>query len=220
MVVDAARMVATPDVERLLNVVTAAIAQVVLMGDPHQHSAVKARSGMLATFAHALPDTVELSEVFQQQNPAERATSRGLSDGDGAGGGQGCGVVHRAWSTLGRAGVNDALEACHTNVRFGWESLLVADSNDTVDALNIVAQQRMADDGVIDPADAGAKAVPRSAFLGYVVCTRRNDYSLTSSTGEPVRNGQRRRVPAISADESAQLHRLDGVSVGGDSGSS
>ena len=154
VVVDEAGMVATPDVVRLLEVATAADARVVLVGDPHQYSAVKARSGMLATLAHELPDAVELSEVFRQQDPAERAASLGLRDGDGP-------AVARAadwYAEHGRlsagsvsAMLTDALEAWHADVRAGWESLLVADSNDTVDALNVAAQQRMAADGVIDP---------------------------------------------------------------------
>lgn len=217
VVVDEAGMVATPDVVRLLEVATAADARVVLVGDPHQYSAVKARSGMLATLAHELPDAVELSEVFRQQDPAERAASRGLRDGDGP-------AVGRAadwYAEHGRlsagsvsAMLTDALEAWHADVRGGWESLLVADSNDTVDALNVAAQQRMASDGVIDPAGAKVSVGSRSAYVGDVVCTRRNDYSLVSSAGEPVRNGQRWKITAIGADESAQLCRLDGI--GGD----
>lgn len=217
VVVDEAGMVATPDVVRLLEVATAADARVVLVGDPHQYSAVKARSGMLATLAHELPDAVELSEVFRQQDPAERAASRGLRDGDGP-------AVGRAadwYAEHGRlsagsvsAMLTDALEAWHADVRAGWESLLVADSNDTVDALNVAAQQRMASDGVIDPSGACVTVGSRSAYVGDVVLTRRNDYGLVSSSGEPVRNGQRWKITAIGEDESAQLCRLDGI--GGD----
>ena len=219
VVVDEAGMVATPDVVRILEVATAADARVVLVGDPHQYSAVKARSGMLATLAHELPDAVELSEVFRQQDPAERAASRGLRDGDGP-------AVARAadwYAEHGRlsagsvpAMLTDALEAWHSDVQAGWESLLVADSNDTVDALNVAAQQRMAADGVIDPTGACVPAGSRSAYVGDVVLTRRNDYSLVSSAGEPVRNGQRWKIAAIGEDGSAQLCRLDGV--GGDAG--
>lgn len=217
VVVDEAGMVATPDVVRLLEVATAADARVVLVGDPHQYSAVKARSGMLATLAHELPDAVELSEVFRQQDPAERAASRGLRDGDGP-------AVARAadwYAEHGRlsagsvsAMLTDALEAWHADVRGGWESLLVADSNDTVDALNVAAQRRMVADGVIDPSGACVPVGSRSAYVGDVVLTRRNDYRLVSSTGEPVRNGQRWKIAAIGEDGSAQLCRLDGI--GGD----
>ncbi|MFR4188359.1 MAG: MobF family relaxase [Corynebacterium variabile] len=214
VVVDEAGMVATPDVVRLLEVATAADARVVLVGDPHQYAAVKARSGMLATLAHELPDAVELSEVFRQQDPAERAASRGLRDGDGP-------AVGRAadwYAEHGRlsagsvsAMLTDALEAWHADVRAGWESLLVADSNDTVDALNVAAQQRVVADGVIDPSGACVPVGSRSAYVGDVVLTRRNDYGLVSSTGEPVRNGQRWKIAAIGEDGSAQLCRLDGI---------
>jgi len=214
VVVDEAGMVATPDVVRLLEVATAADARVVLVGDPHQYSAVKARSGMLATLAHELPDAVELSEVFRQQDPAERAASRGLRDGDGP-------AVGRAadwYAEHGRlsagsvpAMLTDALEDWHRDVRGGLESLLVADSNETVDALNLAAQKRRIDDGVVDPAGASARVQQnRRVFVGDVVLTRRNDYGLVSSAGEPVRNGQRWTVEQIGQDGSAQLRRLDG----------
>ncbi|MGO2883375.1 MobF family relaxase [Corynebacterium variabile] len=219
VVVDEAGMVATPDVVSLLEVATAADARVVLVGDPHQYSAVKARSGMLATLSHELPDAVELSEVFRQQDPAERAAGRGLRDGDGP-------AVERAadwYAEHGRlsagsvsAMLTDALEAWHADVQAGWESLLVADSNDTVDALNVAAQQRMAADGVIDPSGPCVKAGARSAYVGDVVLTRRNDYSLVSSAGDPVRNGQRWKIAAIGEDGSAQLCRLDGGGVDAD----
>ena len=91
---------------------------------------------------------------------------------------------------------------------------MVADSNDTVDALNVAAQQRMAADGVIDPTGTCVPVGSKSAYVGDVVLTRRNDYSLVSSAGEPVRNGQRWKITAIGEDGSAQLCRLDGV--GGD----
>ena len=72
VVVDEAGMVATPDVVRLLEITHAAQAKIVLVGDPQQYAAVKARSGMLATLAYELPDAVELTEVFRQRDVAER----------------------------------------------------------------------------------------------------------------------------------------------------
>src|SRR5699024_8957638 len=82
VVVDEAGMVATPDVVRLLEITCAAQARIVLVGDPQQYAAVKARSGMLATLAYELPDAVELTEVFRQRDVAEREASTQLRSGD------------------------------------------------------------------------------------------------------------------------------------------
>ena len=62
VVVDEAGMVATPDLVRVLEIAQSAGARVVMVGDPHQYGAVKARGGLLATLAHELPDAVELTE--------------------------------------------------------------------------------------------------------------------------------------------------------------
>lgn len=82
VVVDEAGMVATPDAVHLLEIAEAADARVVFVGDPYQYSAVKARSGMLATLAYELPDTTEHTEVFRQKDTQERLASQQLRNGD------------------------------------------------------------------------------------------------------------------------------------------
>ncbi len=49
----------------------------VFVGDPEQYSAVKARSGLLATLSHELPDAVELTEVFRQHDAGDDAGEGG-----------------------------------------------------------------------------------------------------------------------------------------------
>lgn len=56
----------------------------VFVGDPEQYSAVKARSGLLATLSHELPDAVELTEVFRQRDAGDREASKWLRGGEEA----------------------------------------------------------------------------------------------------------------------------------------
>ena len=53
-----------------------------LVGDAHQLAPVKARGGMFAHLAAALPWAQELPEVWRMRDPAERTASLALRDGD------------------------------------------------------------------------------------------------------------------------------------------
>lgn len=213
LVVDEAGMVATPDAVRLLEVAAAADARAVFVGDPHQYSAVKARSGMLATLAYELPDAVELDEVFRQKDPGERRASQRLRHGGDTDATRAAdwyakkGRLH-AGSTS--AMLNDALAAWITDTDQGYESLLVAATKEDVEALNLGAQQVRKADGAIDT--FGPNVRLQGVYLGHVgdvVLTRRNDYDLTTSTGDVVRNGQRWEITEIHAGGHIVASRLD-----------
>lgn len=213
LVVDEAGMVATPDAVRLLEVAAAADARAVFVGDPHQYSAVKARSGMLATLAYELPDAVELDEVFRQKDPGERRASQWLRHGGETDATRAAdwyakhGRLH-AGSTSAMLG--DALAAWITDTDAGHESLLVAATKEDVEALNLGAQQVRQADGAID---VGGPAVRLQGsyrgHVGEVILTRRNDYNLPTSTGDVVRNGQRFEITEIHADGHIVASRLD-----------
>ena len=213
LVVDEAGMVATPDAVRLLEVATAADARAVFVGDSHQYAAVKARSGMLATLAHELPDAVELAEVFRQKDAGERRASQWLRHGDST-------DTTRAadwYATRGRlhagstsAMLNDALAAWVADTDQGQESLLVAATKEDVEALNLGAQQVRLADGAMD--QHGPQARLQGAYrgrVGDVILTRRNDYDLETSTGDVVRNGQRWQINQIHHDGGVTARRLD-----------
>ncbi|MGP6175353.1 MobF family relaxase [Corynebacterium sp. A21] len=219
LVVDEAGMVATSDVVKLLEVAAAAEARVVLVGDPHQYSAVKARSGMLATLSYELPDVVELDEVFRQKDPGERRASQWLRHGGETDATRAAdwyahnGRLH-AGSTS--AMLNDALAAWIADTDQGYESLLVAATKEDVEALNLGAQQVRKADGAIDT--GGPSVRLQGAYRGHVgdvVLTRRNDYDLPTSTGDVVRNGQRWEITEIHRDGKIAARRLDeaGASV-------
>lgn len=212
VVVDEAGMVATPDLVRVLEIAQSAGARVVMVGDPHQYGAVKARGGLLATLAHELPDAVELTEVFRQHDPAEREASKWLRSGEAP-------DVERAATFYAEAGrlsagsvtamLEDALAGWKTDVEAGKQSLLVASTNDYADALNAAAQTAMAERGVLDMREAVKLSGSQFAHVGDTILTRRNDYNLVTSVGDVVRNGQRWRVEAIHANGSITARRSD-----------
>lgn len=207
-VVDEAGMVSNSDAVRLLQIASAAGSRVVFVGDPHQYSAVKQRSGLLGTLAREIPDSVELHEVFRQRNETERRMSTWLRDG-------GDQLVRQAVDWYAEenrlyAGnptvmLNDAMAGWKADTLAGLDSLLIAGDKDTVDALNRAAQRVLVDFGRIDPTGpaCGLNMTnnTQTGFVGDVVITRRNDYSLTTNTGSPVRNGQRWRIEQIGAGE-------------------
>ena len=212
VVVDEAGMVATPDVVRLLEITRAAQAKIVLVGDPHQYAAVKARSGMLATLAYELPDAVELTEVFRQRDVAEREASIQLRSGDKD-------SIKRAahWYMLqGRldagsttAMLDDALAGWTSDTAAGKDSLLVAATGEQVQALNAGAQKIRADRGELYLSEARELSTGQWLHAGDVLLTRKNDYDLLTSAGDVVRNGQRWRVDTLHGDGSISATRLD-----------
>lgn len=212
VVVDEAGMVATPDLVRVLEIAQAAGARVVMVGDPHQYGAVKARGGLLATLAYELPDAVELTEVFRQHDPAEREASKRLRSGEAP-------DVERAAKFYAEAGrlsagsvsamLEDALAGWRADIEAGKQSLLVASTNDYADALNAAAQKTMADRGALDMREAVKLTGSQFAHVGDTILTRRNNYDLVTSAGDVVRNGQRWQVEAIHADGSITARRND-----------
>src|SRR5699024_7005849 len=212
VVVDEAGMVSTPDVVRLLEISKAAQAKIVLVGDPHQYAAVKARSGMLATLAYELPDAVELTEVFRQRDVAELKASIQLRSRDKD-------SIKRAdhWYMLNNrldagsttAMLDDALAGWTNDTEAGKDSLLVAATGEQVQALNAGAQKIRAERGELDLAEARELSTGQWLHAGDVLLTRKNDYDLLTSVGDVVRNGQRWRVDQLHGDGSISVTRLD-----------
>lgn len=212
VVVDEAGMVSNPDTIRVLETATAAGARVVFVGDPEQYSAVKARSGLLATLSHELPDAVELREVFRQRDAGEREASKWLRGGEEA-------DVSRAaeWYMQNKrlhagsvtAMMDDALAGWRDDTAAGKQSLLVAATRDQVTALNAAAQKIRAERGEINPEHRLHLSDGLTAGVGDVILTRRNDAKLVTSNGDVVRNGQRWVVDSIGKDGSITARRCD-----------
>lgn len=216
LVVDEAGMVSNPDMNRVLETASAAGSRVVFVGDPEQYSAVKARSGLLATLSHELPDAVELTEVFRQRDAGEREASKWLRGGEEA-------DVSRAAEWYMRherlhagsvtAMMDDALTGWREDTAAGKQSLLVASTRDQVTALNAAAQKIRAERGEINAENRLCLSDGLEAGVGDVVLTRRNDSKLITSSGDMVRNGQRWVVDSIGYDGSITARRCDDTSA-------
>ena len=87
---------------------------------------------------------------------------------------------------------------------------LVASTNDHVDAINHAVQAARVAAGQLNPDIAAAIAGGEHAHVGDVVATRRNDRTLITSAGEPVRNRETWTVTAIGTDGSLTVTREQG----------
>ncbi|WP_257159627.1 MobF family relaxase [Corynebacterium cystitidis] len=216
LVVDEAGMVSNPDMARVLETASAAGSRVVFVGDPEQYSAVKARSGLLATLSHELPDAVELTEVFRQHDAGEREASKWLRGGEEADVSRAAEwYMHHDRLHAGSvtAMMDDAVTGWREDTAAGKQSLLVAATRDQVTALNAAAQKIRAERGEINTENQLCLSDGLEAGVGDVVLTRRNDSKLITSSGDMVRNGQRWVVDSIGYDGSITARRCDDTSV-------
>jgi hypothetical protein len=220
VVVDEAGMVGTQHWLRLLSATTTAGTKTVMVGDPRQLAPVKARGGMFAQLCEELPWAQRLSEVWRMHDPREREASLAVGAG-------GPGPVRRAigWYrdqqrlacgdqiTM----ASDALAAHQADVAAGKDSLLIADTVETCDALN----RRIHDDTADTRRERGQDITTVTAARGHqigvgdVVLSRRNDPTVAvhdptdrthKISDRPVRNGQRWHV--LKVDDTPEHPRL------------
>jgi conjugative relaxase-like TrwC/TraI family protein len=204
VIVDEAGMVGTPELRQLLNATTAAGVKTVLVGDPCQLAPVKSRGGMFEQLCDDLPWAQELTEVWRMNDPAERTASLALRHGGGS-------ARRRAVEWYRRnnrlhigdelAMAHDALDAYNRSIAEGKDSLLVADSWEICDALNIrIHNQNLTDGAPTVPAARG-----HHIAVGDIIISRENNDTLdvydpvdiTKKVAEQVRNGQRWHVDGI-----------------------
>ena len=216
VVVDEAGMVGTDDLRQLLTATTQARAKAVLVGDAHQLAPVKARGGMFAQLCTDLPWTQQLSEVWRMTDPEERQASLTLRDGDPKAIRD---VVDwyckhdRVHCGDGITMAADALAAYTADTKLGRDPLLVCDTTEVVDALNLrIHNDRIAPDAATVTVARGEKVA-----VGDVIISRRNDPTIdirpsSREAEQPtsVRNGNRWRVVIIDTDNSRiACERLD-----------
>jgi conjugative relaxase-like TrwC/TraI family protein len=203
VVVDEAGMVGTDDLRHLLTATTQAGVKTVLVGDANQLAPVKARGGMFAQLCADLPWTQQLSEVWRMTDPAERHASLALRDGEPK-------AIRDAvdWyrqherlhcgDAITMAA--DALAAYTADTKLGRDALLVCDTTEMVDALNLRIHNDRIDPDAVTVKVAGGQQVA----VGDVIISRRNDpaiefhhSTLNAESLPSVRNGNRWRVAGI-----------------------
>jgi conjugative relaxase-like TrwC/TraI family protein len=216
VVVDEAGMVGTDDLRQLLTATTQAGAKTVLVGDANQLAPVKARGGMFAQLCTDLPWTQRLSEVWRMTDPDERHASLALRDGEPK-------AVRDAvdwYRTHNRLHCGDeitmaadALATYTADTKLERDALLVCDTTEMVDALNL----RIHNDRIDPAAETVTVARGQEVAVGDVIISRRNDSTIEIRPGSrraeqpaSVRNGNRWRVVIIDTERNLiGAERLD-----------
>ena len=197
VLVDEAGTAATPKLAELARLADSHDWRIVLVGDPRQFSAV-GRGGM---FAH-LVDTygaVELDQVHRFRNHWERTASLRLRDGDPG--------VLTEYERRGRlhGGTpeqmeTDVIDAWQQARRRGHTVALMANSTDTVDRLNRLAQHTRIRVGELDPTASCLRVGNEQMLVDDEVVTRRNDRVLRTDRGLMVKNRDHWTIETIHPD--------------------
>jgi ATP-dependent exoDNAse (exonuclease V) alpha subunit len=205
IVVDEASMVGTPELRGLFEASTAGRAKIVLVGDAHQLSPVKARGGMFEHLCDDLPWSQRLGEVWRLRDPGERDASLALRSARGNRLRKAVGWYRthdRLHTGDAIAMAGDARDAYLRDRAAGKDALLICDTWELADALNL----RLHD--TLSRKDAPSVAVSRdqSVRVGDLIISRHNDAHIrvrpgaADRTGEhidQVRNGNRWRVTGV-----------------------
>lgn len=171
-------------------------ASVRAIGDDRQLSAVAAGGVIRDIVAHA--GAADLRMVMRFADPAERAASLAIRDGDPAG------LAHYLDHDRIQIGTLDAVtERAYTawaaDIDAGLDSALLAPTRDLVTTLNDRARHdRLERDPLDGPEVVLADGLRASA--GDIICTRRNDRRLRISASDYVRNGYRWTVRTVHDD--------------------
>jgi hypothetical protein len=204
VVVDEAGMLSTPALHQLVLLAEAQRWRLVLVGDHRQLQAV-GRGGLFAELcANGRVD--QLEQLHRFTHDWEAAASLLLRSGDPR-----ALDAYEAHDRIIPGSIADHLE----RIALTWiehrqrgETVdLVASTNDHVDAINRWVQAARLDAGHLD----GERAVPiaggEHVHVGDVVATRRNDRTLITSAGEPVRNRETWTVNTLATDGSLTVSR-------------
>ncbi|MGH3650592.1 MAG: MobF family relaxase [Acidimicrobiia bacterium] len=199
VVVDEAATASTPKLAELFRLADEKDWRLVLVGDPRQFTAV-GRGGM---FAHLVNThgAIELDQVHRFHHEWERQASLALRTGDP--------MALVEYDRHGRlhGGTQTAMEdelidAWRTARSQGQTVALMANTTDTVDRLNQVAQRSRIMDGELDINAPSLKAGGSLMFVGDEVVTRRNDRRLRTDRDLMVKNRDLWTITDIHRDGS------------------
>ncbi|WP_422936716.1 MobF family relaxase [Sinomonas sp. P47F7] len=204
VVVDEASLAGTLSLDRITGFAAEAGAKVLLVGDYAQLQSVDA-GGAFSLLVHDRDDAPELLDVHRFTNEWEKAASLGLRHGRTE--------VIDTYIENGRvlegeteAMVDAAYGAWRADLLAGRASLLIADSNEAVTALNVRARTDLVLDGTVHGSREVELHDGSRAAAGDTVITRRNDRRLRAGRSW-VRNGDRWTVTEVRGDGSVTLRR-------------
>jgi len=206
VIVDEASLAGTLSLDRITNLAAEAGAKVLLIGDYAQLQSVDA-GGAFSLLVHDRNDAPELVDVHRFANEWEKTASLSLRHGRTE-------VIDtyldhdRIQGGETEAMVDAAYAAWRADRQDGRATVLVTDSNESVQVLNQRARTDLILDGTIDARREVALQDGTRAAVGDTVITRHNDRRLRAGRGW-VRNGDRWTVTEVRDDGSLTLRRAD-----------
>jgi conjugative relaxase-like TrwC/TraI family protein len=206
IVVDEAGKAATAGLDAMITDALRKGASVRLVGDDGQLSSISA-GGVLRDIAEAT-NALTLSEVVRFRSPAEAAAGLALHNADPAG----IGFYidhHRVHVGTEDTAADMAYHAWRTDLAAGTDSILLAPTNDVINALNARARaDRLAADPAAEHAPTVVLADQLTASVGDTIRTRKNARWLPIGRTDFVRNGYRYTVTEVMTDGSLKARHL------------
>ncbi|MBD8054467.1 relaxase domain-containing protein [Rhodococcus ruber] len=210
VIVDEASLAGTLSLDRITEHAVEVGAKVLLVGDWAQLQSVTA-GGAFSLLVHDRDDAPELVDLHRFVNDWEKTASLDLRHGHPeaidayaehdriTGGGTG-------------AMIDAAYTAWRSDTLSGISTVLIADSNESVHALNQRARADLILDGTVEARREVALQGDARAGVGDTIITRKNDRRLHTPRGW-VRNGDRWTVTDIRDDGSLTARRADSRST-------
>lgn len=218
LLIDEAGMVSTRDFDALVTIAAERGALVRVMGDDRQLSAVGA-GGALRLIDREV-GAVRLDELFRFKDEEEAAATLRLREPAAVGKDEPFEWYRengRVAGGDGEAMTQQVFAAWQKDISEGKSSLMMGSSNESVAALNALAQaHRISTSG--EPTGEGVILRPGSApgqaqatvFAGDTIVTRRNDRRLSVFAGRDfVKNGDRWSVEGVGEDGSLQVRHVE-----------
>jgi conjugative relaxase-like TrwC/TraI family protein len=206
VIVDEASLAGTLSLDRLTEHAAEVGAKVLLVGDWAQLQSVTA-GGAFSLLVHDRNDVPELLDVHRFVNDWEKTTSLDLRHGRPE--------AIDTYTAHGRitggnteAMIDAAYTAWRTDTLAGASTVLIADSNESVHALNQRARADLILDRTVNARREVALQGDARAGIGDTIITRKNDRRLRTPRGW-VRNGDRWIVTGIRNDGSLTARRAD-----------
>jgi len=209
VIVDEASMVATRQLARLVQLVQAADAKLVLVGDDRQLGAIRAPGGMFAALAQQI-GAVELRQTHRFAHAWEAAALAQLREGDGAwlGAFAAHGRIHGGTETQGSRDVFGRWWDAHQG---GRDAIMLTPDHRRANALAARARATRVIAGEVSPGGVRVPTPTGSQVIGVgdQIETRRNHRGLRYGPGaaEHVRNHDRWNV--IGVDETRGTLRVE-----------
>lgn len=218
LLIDEAGMVSTRDFDALVQIAAERGALVRVLGDDRQLSAVGA-GGALRLIDREV-GAVRLDELFRFKNEEEAAATLRLREPVTVGKDEPFAWYREQGRVAGGDGeamTQKVFAAWQKDISDGKTSLMMGSSNESVAALNALAQaHRISTSGeqtgegvILRPGSAPGQG-QATAFAGDTIVTRRNDRRLSVFAGRDfVKNGDRWSVESVNEDGSLQVRHVE-----------